>query len=74
MHVREYAVLKIASVEFLAGKIHVVKMDSRSIHADYFVVRLDISAYLAVKLRKVRMMVETEAVSFNKLAVFVERG
>ena len=74
MHVREYAVLKVASVELFAGKIHVVKMDSGRIHTDYFVVRLDITAYLAVELRKVRMMIETEAVSFDKLAVFVERG
>jgi hypothetical protein len=74
MHIREHAVLKIASVELFAGKIHVVKMDSGRIHTDYFVVRLDITAYLAVELRKIRMMVETEAVSFDKFAVFVERG
>ena len=74
MHIREYTVLKIASVEFFTGKIDVVKMDSGRIHTDYFVMRLDIPAYLAVEPRKIRMMFEAEAVSFDKLTVFVERG
>ena len=64
--------LQVAAVEFLPGEIHVVEMNTRCVEPYDFIMRLDVSAYLAVEFLQFRVMLETEAVAFNKLAVLVK--
>ena len=48
-------------------------MDAGGVESDYFVMGLDIFAYLAVEVLQFRVMLEAEAVAFCKLAVLVKR-